>query len=52
MLPNTVDTWASEGVAQTMAKKLFGIPFTTGNYQAAMSREEAAALIDLAVMVY
>jgi hypothetical protein len=49
MLPNTVDTWASEGVAQTIAKKLFGIPFKTGSYQTAMSREEAAALIDLTV---
>lgn len=49
MLPNTVDNWASEGVAQIMAKKLIGIPFTTGSYQDAMSREEAAALIDLAV---
>jgi hypothetical protein len=49
MLPNTVDSWASEGVAQAMAKKLFGIPFTKGNYQDSMIREEAAALIDLAV---
>jgi hypothetical protein len=48
-LPNTVDTWASEGVAQTIAKKLYGVPFTTGNYQTAMNRGEAAALIDLAV---
>jgi hypothetical protein len=49
MLPNTVDTWAIEGVAQIISKKLFDIPYTTGNYQSAMSREEAAALIDLAV---
>jgi hypothetical protein len=48
MLPNTVDGWASVGVAQSIAKKLWGIPFKTGNYQDTASRQEAVALIDLA----
>jgi hypothetical protein len=47
MLSTTVDVWAREGVAQSMAKKLWGVPFKKGNYQSSMSREEAAALIDL-----
>lgn len=46
MLPNTIDSWAREGIAQCMAKKLFGIPFQSGSFKDAMTRQEAAALLD------
>lgn len=49
MLPNTVDVWAREGVSQCMAKRLFGVPFAAGTYRDALTREEAAALVDLSV---
>jgi hypothetical protein len=51
MLPNNVDDWAREAVSQCIATNMFGVPFASGTYQDSLSREEAAALIDMSMKI-
>ncbi|MFD0681653.1 MULTISPECIES: S-layer homology domain-containing protein [unclassified Paenibacillus] len=46
-----LEDWAREGVTQCLAKNLFGIPFSSGTMQDALSREQAAALIDSSMKI-